>query len=98
KASAEGSEFRTPPLMGLGRNGAPFLHDGRVYRSRDTVESTPAGTATTNRELTNAPLLVRSPNDALLAATEPHNLPRHADNAPPSTGTHTSAPKRGTRR
>jgi hypothetical protein len=29
KASAEGSEFRTPPLMGLGRIGAPFLHDAR---------------------------------------------------------------------
>jgi hypothetical protein len=26
KASAEGSEFRTPPLMGLGRIGTPFLH------------------------------------------------------------------------
>src|SRR5215472_10693803 len=42
KASAEGSEFRTAPLMGLGRIGAPFLHDGRVYLSRDTVHSTPA--------------------------------------------------------
>ena len=57
KASAEGSEFRTAPLMGLGRIGAPFLHDGRVYLSRDTVQSTPAGTVTTNHELTNAPLV-----------------------------------------
>ncbi len=34
KASAEGSEFRTAPLMGLGRIGPPFLHDARVYLSR----------------------------------------------------------------
>ena len=39
KASAEGSEFRTPPLMGLGRIGPPFLHDCRVYLSKDTVRA-----------------------------------------------------------
>jgi len=75
KASAEGSEFRTAPLMGLGRIGAPFLHDGRVYLSRDSVKSTPAGTVTTSRELTNAPLVVRSLDDAILAAIELHDLP-----------------------
>jgi hypothetical protein len=64
KASAEGSEFRTPPLMGLGRIGPPFMHDGRVYLSRDTVESTPASTVTTDREHTNAPLVVSSLDDA----------------------------------
>ena len=85
KASAEGSEFRTPPLMGLGRIGAPFLHDGRVYLSRDTVESIPAGTVTTNRELTNAPLVVRSLDDALLAAIELHDLPAPDDERTPST-------------
>jgi hypothetical protein len=85
KASAEGSEFRTPPLMGLGRIGAPFLHDGRVYLSRDTVRSTPAGTVTTNRELTNAPLVVRSLDDALLAAIELHDLPAPDDKSTPST-------------
>jgi hypothetical protein len=85
KASAEGSEFRTPPLMGLGRIGAPFLHDGRVYLSKDTVESTPAGTVTTNRELTNAPLVVRSLDDAILAAIELHDLPAPDDEKTPKT-------------
>jgi len=32
-----------------------------------TVNKTPAGTVTTNRELTNAPLVVRSVDDAILA-------------------------------
>jgi len=85
KASAEGSEFRTAPLMGLGRIGAPFLHDARVYLSRDTVQSTPAGTVTTNRELTNAPLVVRSLDDALLAAIELHDLPAPDDGKTPNT-------------
>jgi hypothetical protein len=74
KASADGSEFRTAPLMGLGRIGPPFLHDARVHLSELTVDSKPAGTATTNRKLTNAPLVVRSVDDALLAAIEFHDL------------------------
>jgi hypothetical protein len=69
--------------MGLGRIGAPFLHDGRVYLSRDTVKSTPAGTVTTNRELTNAPLVVRSLDDAILAAIELHDLPAPDDKNTP---------------
>jgi hypothetical protein len=85
KASAEGSEFRTPPLMGLGRIGAPFLHDGRIYLSRDTVQSTPAGTVTTNRELTNAPLVVHSLDDAILSAIELHDLPAPDDERTPKT-------------
>jgi len=85
KASAEGSEFRTPPLMGLGRIGAPFLHDGRVYLSKDTVQTTPAGTVTTNRELTNAPLVVRSLDDAILAVIELHDLPAPDDEKTPKT-------------
>jgi hypothetical protein len=75
KATAEGSQFRTAPLMGLGRIGTPMLHDGRVYLSRDTVDTTPAGTVTTNSRVTNAPLVVRSLDDALLAAIELHDLP-----------------------
>jgi hypothetical protein len=67
KASADGREFRTAPLMGLGRIGPPLLHDGRVYLSELTVDSKPAGTVTTNRRLTNMPLVVRSVDDALLA-------------------------------
>jgi hypothetical protein len=84
KALAEGSEFRTPPLMGLGRIGAPFLHDARVFLSKDTVNSTPAGTVTTNRDVTNAPLVVRTLDDALLAAIELHDLPVPDDENTPA--------------
>jgi hypothetical protein len=85
KATAEGSQFRTAPLMGLGRIGPPLLHDARVYLSKDTVNKTPAGTVTTNRELTNAPLVVRSVDDAILAAIELHDLPAPDDKNTPKT-------------
>jgi hypothetical protein len=85
KGAAEGSEFRTTPLMALGRIGPPFLHDGRVYLSRLTVKSTPAGTVTTNSRATNAPLVVRSLDDALLAAIELHDLPAPDDANTPRT-------------
>src|SRR5205807_8280924 len=75
KASADGREFRTAPLMGLGRMGPPFLHDARVYLSTLTVDSTPAGTVTTNSRVTNAPLVVRTVDDAIRAAIELHDLP-----------------------
>jgi hypothetical protein len=85
KATADGAEFRTPSLMALGRIGPPFLHDGRVYLSKDTVNGpvqvgkAPAGTVTTNSEQTNAPLVVRTLDDALLAAIELHDLPAPDD-------------------
>jgi hypothetical protein len=85
KATAEGSQFRTAPLMGLGRIGPPLLHDARVYLSKDTVDKTPAGTVTTNRDLTNAPLVVRSVDDAILAAIELHDLPAPDDKSTPKT-------------
>jgi hypothetical protein len=85
KASADGREFRTAPLMGLGRIGPPFLHDARVYLSKDTVKSTPAGTVTTNRKVTNAPLVVRSVDDAILASIELHDLPAPDDGNTPRT-------------
>jgi len=87
KASAEGREFRTAPLMGLGRIGPPFMHDARVYLSQLTVDSTPAGTVTTNSGATNAPLVVRSVDDAIRAAIELHDLPAPDDaNTPSTTG------------
>ena len=85
KASADGREFRTAPLMGLGRIGPPFMHDGRVYLSRLTVDNTPAGTVTTNRRVTNAPLVVRTVDDAIRAAIELHDLPAPDDDNTPST-------------
>lgn len=72
---ANGREFRTAPLMGLGRIGPPFLHDGRVYLSKETVFDTPAGTVSTNKNVTNRPLVVETLDDALLAAIELHDLP-----------------------
>ncbi len=71
--------------MGLGRIGPPFLHDARIYLSELTVDGTPAGTVTTSRRLTNAPLVVRSPDDALLAAIELHDLPAPDDENTPHT-------------
>jgi len=86
KATAEGSQFRTAPLMGLGRIGPPLLHDARVYLSKDTLDKTPAGTVTTNSDLTNAPLVVRSVEDAILAAIELHDLPAPDDRHTPKGG------------
>jgi hypothetical protein len=83
KALAIGSEFRTAPLMGLGRIGPPFLHDARVYLSSLSVTSEPASTVTTNSLFTNTPLVVRSPDDALLAAIELHDLPAPDDKKTP---------------
>jgi hypothetical protein len=71
--------------MGLGRIGPPFLHDARVYLSELTLDSTPAGTVTTSRRLTNAPLVVRSVDEALLAAIELHDLPAPDDKNTPGT-------------
>jgi hypothetical protein len=49
------------------------------------VQTTPAGTVTTNRELTNAPLVVRSLDDAILAVIELHDLPAPDDKKTPKT-------------
>jgi hypothetical protein len=84
QATAFGPDFRTAPLMGLGRIGPPFLHDGRVYLSRLTRESAPAGTVMTNSEVTNAPLVVRNLDDAIRAAIELHDLPAPDDEKTPS--------------
>jgi Di-haem oxidoreductase, putative peroxidase len=84
QATAFGPDFRTAPLMGLGRIGPPFLHDGRVYLSRLTRDSAPAGTVMTNSEVTNAPLVVRTLDDAIRAAIELHDLPAPDDQRTPN--------------
>jgi len=61
------------------------MHDARVYLSQLTVDTTPAGTVTTNRRVTNAPLVVRTVNDAILAAIELHDLPAPDDDKTPLT-------------
>ncbi|AFY43497.1 di-heme oxidoredictase family protein [Nostoc sp. PCC 7107] len=79
QATALGDQFRTPPLTGIGRVGPPFMHDARVFLSTFNRDTTPAGTVTTNREVTNEPLVVRNVDEALLAAIELHDLPAPDD-------------------
>src|SRR5437868_3368147 len=83
QAAAFGPDFRTAPLMGLGRMGPPFLHDARVYLSRLTRDTYPAGTVMTNSKVTNAPLVVRTLDDAIRAAIELHDLPAPDDKRTP---------------
>lgn len=83
---ANGKEFRTAPLMGIGKVGPPFLHDARVYLSRDTRDFFPAGTVYSNSEVTNAPLVVRTIDDALRAVIELHDLPAPDDSKTPADG------------
>ena len=73
---ASGDEWRTPPLMGVGRIGPPFLHDARVFLSSESLDTTPAGTVYSDQSSTNNPLVVRSLDDAIRAAIELHDLPQ----------------------
>ena len=83
---ANGKEFRTPPLMGIGKVGPPFLHDARVYLSKLTVDTFPAGTVYSSAEVTNAPLVVHTFDDALRAVIEMHDLPPPDDAKTPAGG------------
>ena len=85
---ANGDEWRTPPLMGLGRIGPPFLHDARVYLSKESVSATPAGTVYSDSGASNSPLVVRTLDDAIRAAIELHDLPApfNASNQSTQTG------------
>lgn len=76
---ATGREFRTAPLMGLGRIGPPFLHDGRIFLSKLSSKSYPAGTVYSNKHVTNAPLVIQTLDDAIQAAIELHDLPAPFD-------------------
>ncbi len=83
---ASGREFRTAPLMAMGRVGPPYLHDARVYLSRLSVERAPAGTVYSDATVTNAPLVVRTVEDAIRAAIELHDLPPPDDARTPPDG------------
>jgi hypothetical protein len=84
---ANGREFRTAPLMGMGRMGPPFLHDARIYLSKRTVESTPASTVYSNTTVgTNAPLVLEMLEDAIRAAIELHDLPAPDNATTPAEG------------
>jgi hypothetical protein len=88
---ANGREFCTAPLMGIGRIGPPFLHDGRVYLSNLSVASTPASTVHSNAGLTNGPLFVQTLDDALMAI-ELHDLPAPDGKQPEKHGIGGSCP------
>jgi CxxC motif-containing protein (DUF1111 family) len=83
---ANGKEFRTPPLMGIGRVGPPFFHDARVFLSKDSRDSFPLGTVYSDATTTNGPLVVRTVDDALRAAIELHDLPPPDDGNTPGGG------------
>jgi CxxC motif-containing protein (DUF1111 family) len=84
---ADGDEFRTPPLMGLGRVGPPFFHDARVYLNVIGAGSYPGGppnppasTVFTSADLGTQLLDVTTFELAVLAAIELHDLPAPPDN------------------
>src|SRR5262249_35970869 len=83
---ATGRDFRTAPLMGLGRIGPPFMHDARVFLSQLTVNEKPASTVYSDSTVTNAPLVVKTLDDALRAAIELHDLPPPDDIMTPANG------------
>ncbi|WP_158617159.1 di-heme oxidoredictase family protein [Corallococcus exercitus] len=77
-----GAEFRTPPLMGLGKVGPPFWHDGRVYLNVIGARSypgdpptPPASTVFTSADEGTRTLSITSVELAVLAAIELHDLP-----------------------
>ncbi|MDB4939387.1 MAG: hypothetical protein JWP87_6359, partial [Labilithrix sp.] len=80
---ANGNEFRTPPLMGLGRVGPPFFHDARVYLNvvgngnyLGDPPTPPAATVFTSADTgVNVVEEIRSVDMAVLAAIELHDLP-----------------------
>ena len=72
---ASGREWRTPPLMGIGKIGPPFFHDGRIYLSNQSVAQTPAGTVYSDSDTANDSLVVDTLENALRAAIELHDLP-----------------------
>ncbi|MGK3967130.1 di-heme oxidoredictase family protein [Sorangium sp. So ce118] len=74
---AMGNEWRTPPLMGIGKTGAPFLHDARVFLN----VLRPAETVASHAGAVNERLVITNLEEALLAAIELHDLPAPPANA-----------------
>jgi CxxC motif-containing protein (DUF1111 family) len=84
---ATGTEWRTPPLMGIGRIGPPFLHDGRVFLSTAAGMTFVRTVNTSADGGTNAPLVIDDVIAALRAAIDLHDLPRpDAATIPPGGG------------
>lgn len=73
------AEWRTPPLMGIGKIGPPFLHDGRVFLN----PAAPARTVYSAADRgVNVPIVVTDIDTALLVAIEMHDLPPPAPGCP----------------
>jgi hypothetical protein len=79
QGTATGREWRTPPLMGLGKIGPPFFHDARIFLSNESVSTTPAGTVYSDSITSNSPLVVKTLTNAIRAAIELHDLPAPFD-------------------
>jgi CxxC motif-containing protein (DUF1111 family) len=84
---ANGNEFRTPPLMGLGLVGPPFMHDARVYLNVTGAGAYPVGppnppasTVFTSADRGTEVLEITTFELAILAAIEVHDLPAPPDN------------------
>lgn len=76
QGNASGTEWRTPPLMSIGRVGPPFMHDARVFLNPDE----PARIMrmyydAANDTFVTEELVVMTAEDAVLAAIELHDLP-----------------------
>ncbi|MEZ4320488.1 MAG: di-heme oxidoredictase family protein [Myxococcota bacterium] len=79
---ARGNEWRTPPLMGIGKIGPPFMHDARVYLNQVDPQFYFAHNA--DLDAAGVPVSDRiTPIDtfdeALIAAIEIHDFPTPAD-------------------
>jgi hypothetical protein len=88
---AAGSEFRTPPLMGIGKVGPPFGHDARIYLNvtgegqyPGEPPNLPAKMQFTSADKGTAQHTITTMDLALLGAIEMHDLPAPPIN--PSTG------------
>jgi hypothetical protein len=68
---ANGNEFRTPPLMGIGKVGPPHMHDARIFVN----PRRPGWMVYTDNTVVNRPFQLLTPEDALRAAIEIHDLP-----------------------
>ncbi|MFO0742386.1 MAG: di-heme oxidoredictase family protein [Labilithrix sp.] len=90
---ALGSEFRTPPLMGLGKVGPPFGHDARIFVNNigagtypGQQPNIPARMEFTSADGGTRTLFITTVDLAVLAAIEMHDLPappiNPATNAP----------------
>ncbi|MCA9577699.1 MAG: di-heme oxidoredictase family protein [Polyangiales bacterium] len=79
---AQGPEWRTAPMMGIGRIGPPFLHDGRVFLNPDEPAFFYYGSRTADEAgiaLVDRRVPIVTLEQAFQAAIELHDLPQPPD-------------------